>query len=562
MEKLHKRNLIIVWCSVVALSLVSLMGYGFTVLAIRGIAILVVAGIISTIGCYLSIDDAKKVLILVFPPAIGTLLYSWVYGGNSIPYLANFVLLAMTTSYFMESVIIYFAVPFTVISVVFMIFSPETIAGSEYSMAGVVTRVFLFIVTAILLYFATKRGAGVVKKTEETLSIVQNNAKVANTISTNLNTTIHKSMSSVHALADGSSSVKSAASQMGQVVEDTANATVSVMDKINAATTEINRNHELAVSLDQGFQKVQSAVEKGNGGYSLTAENEEIVAIQQVDDTRFNLIGKKAGITTVFVRDEAEQELSLTVTVVQADKVANLGSGNYFKVPFEYNGTADESLKNLSTLTFEARFNIESLNGNDNGNARINTVMGIEKKFLLRVDVHKGGSNDEERFLQLAADDKGSIRYEGSTKIETNKWYDVAVVLDNSKSGSERIALYVNGVRETLQLSNGTPDDLKEINLTSDFYIGQSDGKRRLNGAISYARIWTKALSDQQISEQSGKLLSEDKDGMVANWLFNNGNGNTKTFVSLAGKSFEAEAANIVSSWKTDPILETSAPTE
>lgn len=239
--------------------------------------------------------------------------------------------------------------------------------------------------------------------------------------------------------------------------------------------------------------KIMITVEKGNGGYSLTAENEEIVAIQQVDDTRFN---------------------------------------------------------------------IESLNGNDNGNARINTVMGIEKKFLLRVDVHKGGSNDEERFLQLAADDKGSIRYEGSTKIETNKWYDVAVVLDNSKSGSERIALYVNGVRETLQLSNGTPDDLKEINLTSDFYIGQSDGKRRLNGAISYARIWTKALSDQQISEQSGKLLSEDKDGMVANWLFNNGNGNTKTFVSLAGKSFEAEAANIVSSWKTDPILETSTPTE
>ena len=139
MEKLHKQNLIIVWCSVIALSLVSLMGYGFTVLAIRGIAILVVAGIISTIGCYLPIDDAKKVLILVFPPAIGTLLYSWVYGGNSISYLANFVLLAMITSYFMESVIIYFAVPFTVISVVFMIFSPETIAGSEYSMAGVVT---------------------------------------------------------------------------------------------------------------------------------------------------------------------------------------------------------------------------------------------------------------------------------------------------------------------------------------------------------------------------------------------------------------------------------------
>lgn len=151
-------------------------------------------------------------------------------------------------------------------------------------MAGVVTRVFLFIVTAILLYFATKRGAGVVKKTEETLSIVQNNAKVANTISTNLNTTIHKSMSSVHALADGSSSVKSAASQMGQVVEDTANATVSVMDKINAATTEINRNHELAVSLDQGFQKVQSAVEKGNG--AIQTAKSSILSMEETVEFR------------------------------------------------------------------------------------------------------------------------------------------------------------------------------------------------------------------------------------------------------------------------------------
>ena len=299
-------------------------------------------------------------------------------------------------------------------------------------------------------------------------------------------------------------------------------------------------------------------------------------------DVTYNLVVTQTELVSTLVDHTTLKEYKLDNDANIVDSSLGLGTTDFAKLidgkymsspsdygavgwsPFacQYNGTADESLKNLSTLTFEARFNIESLNGNDNGNARINTVMGIEKKFLLRVDVHKGGSNDEERFLQLAADDKGSIRYEGSTKIETNKWYDVAVVLDNSKSGSERIALYVNGVRETLQLSNGTPDDLKEINLTSDFYIGQSDGKRRLNGAISYARIWTKALSDQQISEQSGKLLSEDKDGMVANWLFNNGNGNTKTFVSLAGKSFEAEAANIVSSWKTDPILETSTPTE
>ncbi len=305
--------------------------------------------------------------------------------------------------------------------------------------------------------------------------------------------------------------------------------------------------------------KVMITVEKGNGGYTLTAEDETIVDIQQLDDTHFNLVGKKAGVTTILVKDAAEQELNLTVTVVQADKVAYLGSGNYFKVPFEYNGVVDESLKNLNAITFEARFNIESLNGD--GDAQINTIMGIEKIFLLRVDIHKGVKN-EERFLQLSADDKGGIRYEGSTKIETNQWYDVAVVLDGSKSGSERIALYVNGVKETLQLSNGEPNNLKDINLTSNFFIGQSDGKRRLNGSISYARIWTAALSGEQVAGQSGRILSENKEGLVANWLFNNGNGNTKTFVSLAEKSFEAEAARVVSTWKPDPILEETSPTE
>ena len=96
---------------------------------------------------------------------------------------------------------------------------------------------------------------------------------------------------------------------------------------------------------------------------------------------------------------------------------------------------------------------------------------------------------------------------------------------------------------------------MKNINLTSNFYIGQSDSKRRLNGAISYARIWTKALTEQQVADQSGKILNEETEGMIANWLFNNGNGNTKSFVSLAEKSFEAEAGSVVSTWKADPIL-------
>ena len=460
MEKLHRQNLVIVWCSIIALSLVSLMGYGFTVLAIRGIAILVVAGIISTIGCYLPIDDAKKVLILVFPPAIGTLLYSWVYGGNSIPYLANFVLLAMTTSYFMESVIIYFAVPFAVISVVFMAFSPETIAGIDYTMAGVVTRIFLFIVTAILLYFATKRGAGVVKKTEETLSIVQNNAKVANTISANLNTTIHKSMSSVHALADGSSSVKSAASQMGQVVEDTANATVSVMDKINAATTEINRNHELAVSLDQGFQKVQSAVEKGNGAIQ-TAKSSILSMEETVDSARQStdsLLTEMNRITSILgeINSIASQTNLLSLNAsIEAARAGEHGRG-FAVVADEIRALSEESAKAANNiqeiLTWltdtTGQISKEITAGTDAASASVELVGGL-------MDYFSNINDATDEASQIVKEHFGNIQQELETLVATSEEYSATIqnITDTITSQNDSIRSISAEIDEISSLS-------------------------------------------------------------------------------------------------------------
>ena len=101
----------------------------------------------------------------------------------------------------------------------------------------------------------------------------------------------------------------------------------------------------------------------------------------------------------------------------------------------------------------------------------------------------------------------------------------------------------------------GETEVLKGIDLTENFDIGQSGGKRWLNGSITYARIWDKALNADEISNQNGLLLTEEKDGLVANWIFSNGNGNTDTFVSLSGNAFEAKALNMVSTWTEDPIL-------
>ena len=293
-------------------------------------------------------------------------------------------------------------------------------------------------------------------------------------------------------------------------------------------------------------------IEQGNGEYGVVSSDEAVVIAEMDGEDLFRLKGISEGTATVTVTDAMEQSLTVNVTVVNATNAANLGSGNYFSVPFTLDGVVDETLNGLNTITFESRINIASLNGDDNAN--INTVMGIEKIFLLRVDVHKDG-NKEDRYLQLSADDKGGIRYEGSTKIETNTWYDVAVVLDGSKSGSDRISLYVNGQKETLQLSNGNPDDLRDIDLTSNFFIGRSDNRRHLNGAITFARIWTRALSDAEIAANAGKTVPESSESLAANWIFTDVRNNVSSFVSAAGAPYEAIANSPVTTWLEDPAL-------
>lgn len=391
-KKLHQQNLIIIWCSVVALSLVSVFGYGMTAMALKGSMIVIVSGIISTIGYFLPISDSRKALILALPPAIGTLFYSWVSGGNSIPYIANFVLLAMTATYFIEKVIISFAVPFTIISVIFGIVSPQTIAGIEYTVAGVVSRILLFGITALILYFATKRGASVVKSTEEALYIVQQNAKLANDIADDLSATINTSKIAVNELADGSSNVNQAARQMQQIVEEAAKSTVNVMEKVNAATEEVGNNYELAGQLDNGFNNVKEAVEKGN---EAVEEAKSTIAsvkstVGAAHKTTSELLTQMKKITDILgeINSIAAQTNLLSLNAsIEAARAGEHGKG-FAVVADEIRALSEESAKSagniqniLKWLTDTTRQVDDEITQGTNAAESVDTIDGLLEYF-------------------------------------------------------------------------------------------------------------------------------------------------------------------------------------
>lgn len=231
---------------------------------------------------------------------------------------------------------------------------------------------------------------------------------------------------------------------------------------------------------------------------------------------------------------EASRTAFIVINHVLRTKAAVL-NGTYYSVP---SFIKNPNVASLPQLTLECKFYVNQF---QNSNPFISSLMGIEEDFLLRFgDVSCGPDQ-----LQLAGGKTGVP--DGNpdhgtahpmtlpTHFATGKWYHLALVYNGVA-----IKIYVNGVEISSTSANG-PVCLS-WDYQNGFHIGMSCGGRYLNGYISEARIWSKALTVGDI-QSNVCYVDPISDGLLAYWRFNGADINGTTVKDLTGHGYDAVAS-------------------
>lgn len=215
---------------------------------------------------------------------------------------------------------------------------------------------------------------------------------------------------------------------------------------------------------------------------------------------------------------EASQTLYIVINKVIISSVASL-TGTYFTVDFSKGNLAP-----LSNITMETKVMVNKFQA---ASPFISSVMGIEENFLLRFGDVTVNNNQ----LQVAG---GATATNVPMAFSPGIWYHIAAVYNGSS-----LAVYVNG-----ELAATKEGVTRTIDLTKGgFYFGRSANGRPLDGYISEAKIWSKALSKSEIV--NGVCgIDPTSAGLLGYWKFNEGKGNIASDIS--GNGYDAVANGTV----------------
>lgn len=194
----------------------------------------------------------------------------------------------------------------------------------------------------------------------------------------------------------------------------------------------------------------------------------------------------------------------------------------------------------------------------------INTVMGIEDNFLIRIGDAGLATNQIQIAYAYKNEDGKTFRNhitDPTLQLKADNWYHLALTFDGGTDKTEGadIRFYINGKLKIAGKCTATDDQGTAVALTKVnfmvphseedngkprcFWLGYSyDKDRSFNGLMAEVRMWNRALSAEEINAPSHfyKLYPDEETGLfpeelVAYWKFDNGKGKTVKDWSIYG---------------------------
>lgn len=249
-------------------------------------------------------------------------------------------------------------------------------------------------------------------------------------------------------------------------------------------------------------------------------------------------------------------ELSATceVTVADVELVINMKTVSF---PYTWPEADEYSLDNV---TMETWINTAGNSGKNE------SIIGIEGVFLLRTE-------DSQFQLIVGGDKKDNEEYSEiklASSWTVNEWVHLAATYTRAGKAylyinGEQVAeadvkdhgIDMNGIKKSTGLRPGENDSQWGL-IPFSFIVGNAcDAGRFIQGSIAYTRVWTRALGADEIKANMYKATPSSSDGLLANWYFNEGSGNTIADHSGKGHTLTAKT------WTSDkPKAEQDADIE
>ncbi|WP_117614965.1 endo-beta-N-acetylglucosaminidase H [Chryseobacterium kwangjuense] len=191
-----------------------------------------------------------------------------------------------------------------------------------------------------------------------------------------------------------------------------------------------------------------------------------------------------------------------------------------------------------SALSFEGWIKPSSFKS---GSPFISSLFGTEVSDTNTALLRLGDANIANNKLQFVLSiNNVQQKLTAATALNANTWYHVAATYDGST-----MKIYINGVLDASKSQTGS------VNSNGAFYVGYSYAtSRNFNGKVDEVRVWKKALSQTEISQNMCNV-TVPATSLAAYWKFNEGSGSSVQDSSGNGVTLTLTGVE-ASNWGTD----------